>query len=232
MTPAEHVCTETSCPGAARGAGRTYRGHTDRGARARHPRVRTPHLGALARDQLQVARRLPPSVAGLSQFSTVSGPTWSPRTPCGPSSRGGADMQVSTEARQQSLQSGLQCWADLPCTRAGETCGLLWGSQELQLPEGAALRPTTTEAPVPASLKLQLLRRPSVCTLWKEDFSQPLREPEEGGAGAESAEPQKTGVIREAKSGSPQVTQHRGLHATATIKQWKSFVSDDCCSSS
>ena len=90
------------------------------------------------------------------------------------------------------------------------------------------------------SRELQLPEGPASARCGKK--TQPLQEPKEGGAGkwgrdsassrrgAESAEPQKTEDQRGEVS-------HPRSHSTVvcmpqfTIKQWKSFVSDDCCSS-
>lgn len=121
---------------------RTSRGHTDthRDARTTPAHAHTTP-GALAAGPASKAS------GGSRQawrvrvsFSTVSGPTWSTRTPCGPSSRVGADMQAS-RGKAAASTVGPKRRADPQCARAPGELRPARGCQELQLPEGAALRP-------------------------------------------------------------------------------------------
>lgn len=130
-------------------------------------------------------------------------------------------MQASRSKVAAPPQSGPSAGPTRCVHARRETCGP-FGAPELQPTEGAALRHTATEAPVPASP--ETTPRPASARCGKT-LSQPLRSPRRSGAGGRSAEPQKT-EDPERLSQSPQVTQHCGLHATVHIKQWKSFVSD------
>lgn len=128
-------------PRVARGAGEDVPGtHRQRGTRTTaaraHTAPRRPRLGT-SFEGLGGSRQ---AWRVRVSFSTVSGPTWSTRTPCDPSSRGGADMQAS-RSKAAASTVGPKSRADPLCARAPGDLRPVWGSQELQLPEGAALRP-------------------------------------------------------------------------------------------
>ena len=182
MTPAEHVCTETNGPEWHAGRGRTYRGHTDRGARARQPRVRTPHPGALASGPASKASAAPAKRGGFESVSPPSLALPGPRGPPATPRPAVARTCRPHEARQQPPQSGPRAGPTRCVHARRETCGPFGAPKNYNSQKAPRCAHTATEAPRAGVTETTTPRRPSVCTLWKED-SQPASPGARGGRG-------------------------------------------------
>ena len=166
---------------------RAYRGHTDTHRDPRtppahaHTTTRRPRLGT----SFEGLGRLPPSVAGSSQFLHSFWPYLvhaDPLRPLVPRWRGHAGLTK----QGSSLHSRVQApGRPAVCTRAGRAAARL-GLPRTTTPRRRRAAPIQRLRPPPhrraGVTETTTPRRPCVRTLWKED-SQPLPEPEEGGAG-------------------------------------------------
>lgn len=181
MTPAEHVCTETSCPEwhAGRG-GRTGDTQTEGHAHDGHAHddgvVHTPHPGASPRPASKV-----PGGSRQAWRAELAHRLWPYLVPGGP--RAALVLQVARTCRPHEVQPPQSGPSAGPtrCARAGRPAARL-GLPRTTTPRSCAA-PTQRLRPCASATETTTPRRPSVCTLGKKTLSQPLREPEEGGAG-------------------------------------------------